>query len=500
MGLAIGVLAPKPNPLETSAPFVPVDGAPNNGAGAAGVGVVAPGVGVLAPNMNFFSGFGVDGAEGPNVKGDFEGVGASGSGALVDAPKAKGDVGVAAVVGALPKRGLGASIVGAFVAVADDGALVGPNVNGFDASATEGVVAVDGRDPNPVKSGAGAELEEGNNEDGAVEGGLGVSLGSIFFSPPAGAPKEKGDAEAAVAAGASEGFAGTPNENGAGAEVVAGATVSVAGLGGTPKENGVVAAAGAGAASLGAPPNRDDAAGMGALEPKIDTGAASFAGSGAFGVRPPNNESGGAELGGAELVDAGAPNNEGASGGTAGFAVSVLLAGGAPKNEGVTLGASSACLMTGGTPKENPPAAGAAAAAVVAGGVDDEGVNVNGRLALGLLKMAALAKKFGTPAGFSLSCSFAGSGAGCFSFSFSADAGLGGMRAMEGRVGKAGAAGAGTAAGAANVAGAGADGAGAGAGVEKSDGNGAAGVGVVFAVREKGRDAIGGSLALAVSC
>ena len=45
MGLAIGVLAPNPNPLETSAPFVPVDGAPNNGAGAAGVGVVAPGVG-----------------------------------------------------------------------------------------------------------------------------------------------------------------------------------------------------------------------------------------------------------------------------------------------------------------------------------------------------------------------------------------------------------------------------------------------------------------------
>lgn len=113
--------------------------------------------------------------------------------------------------------------------------------------------------------------------------------------------------------------------------------------------------------------------------------------------------------------------------------------------------------------------------------------------------MAELAKKLGIPEPApSVALSDSTSSVISLFLLFSPpEAGLGGIKAMEGRVGIVEAAGIG--AGDANVTAAGicmAD-----AGAEKNDGTDAAAAGEAgFGVREKGKADIGGSLAFAVSC
>lgn len=211
-----GVLVPKLNPFDTSVPLLPPEGVPKRLVEAGGAGA-----GEDEPNMNafvvFFSGFGVEGADAPNVKGDLAGVVTSG-GALGEVPKENGDAGIEDA-GALPKRGFGAAMAGIAEVVddADAGTVEadGPNVNGFGGSTGDEDEEARGCDPKPLSEGVVAAEELGNSE-GFVAGACWVT--SFSFSTLGGAPNEKGVASGAGAGtvgvtDTSVGFA-APKENG----------------------------------------------------------------------------------------------------------------------------------------------------------------------------------------------------------------------------------------------------------------------------------------------
>lgn len=220
--------APKVN-VDFGASAVVVEGPENRllVTGGAGEGVLPKVKGALVSVADGGAGEG----EAPKVNTD---LGASGAGELEGWPKLKGDP------LALPKRGFGASIVGA------DGAVVlaagAPNVNRDLGGSEVGAVA--------GTEGAGAP------KSGAGLGVLATGLTSASFGASAlGAPKEKGDG--VVALGASGCWAGPPkpNRDGVLAALSAGAS---AGFEGPPKlkaETGVAAAGGVevGSAGLGTP-------------------------------------------------------------------------------------------------------------------------------------------------------------------------------------------------------------------------------------------------------
>lgn len=190
-------------------------GAPNKlgAAGGAGEGVLPK---VKGAGLFSVADGGAGEGEAPKVNGDF---GCSGAREVDCCPKPNAGAPV-------PKRGLGASIVGAAVLAAGC-----PKVNGaLDSSVVVEEVAVgvpkSGAGLGVLAIGLGSSVFGAPNEKGSDAGGLGAS--SACF---AGAPKLNGkDVLGVMSADGSAGFGGAAKLN-AGAGAGAGAVVGSAGLG-----------------------------------------------------------------------------------------------------------------------------------------------------------------------------------------------------------------------------------------------------------------------------